>query len=141
MTMQPNKLIRVILIILEAFLAVTAVAGGIGLISGSLNPGLALLKGSPFNDYTIPGLALAILVGGGATVATILMIRRHPWAVYSCALSGGVIMFFEIVEVLVVGSDPGIARNLQMFYFGYGLVLVLLAAGVWLSSRRELANA
>jgi hypothetical protein len=35
------------------------------------------------------------------------------------------------VEVLVIGSEPGLARNLQVFYFTLGLVIAILAAALW----------
>jgi hypothetical protein len=120
---------------------VTAVAGGIGLVSGAIAPGVELLKGSPFSDYTIPGICLALLVGGGATTAAVLMIRRHPLASYACALSGGMIVFFEMVEVLVIGSDPGVARTLQLFYFIFGLVLFLLSTWLWAANRPKIPGA
>jgi hypothetical protein len=52
-------------------------------------------------------------------------------------LAGVMIMGFEIVEVLVVGSDPGLARNLQVFYFTLGLLIAALAAWLWSTGRRE----
>ena len=47
------------------------------------------------------------------------------------------IIFFEIVEVLVIGSDPGVARSLQIFYFGLGLLIALLSAGHWATGRGQ----
>jgi hypothetical protein len=39
------------------------------------------------------------------------------------------------VEVLVIGSEPGIARNLQVFYFSLGLLITLLATGMWVTKH------
>lgn len=125
-----------LLIILDVFLAVTAVAGGIGLLSGMLDPGVELLRGSPFTSYTIPGLALLVLVGGSALVAAGLMLRLPQVGVLASGISGVMMMGFEVVEVLVVGSDPGIARNLQIFYFTLGLLITLLAAVLWLAQHK-----
>jgi hypothetical protein len=135
--MPPKRMpvTTIILIVLDAFLALTAVAGGIGLLTGMIAPGGELLQGSPFASYTIPGLALLILVGGSALVATGLLLWRHPYGVPASALAGAMIMGFEIVEVLVIGSDPGIARNLQLFYFGFGLLIAVLAAAIWVSEH------
>jgi hypothetical protein len=99
-------------------------------------PSIELLKGSLFKDYTIPGLALLVIVGGGALVATILLLRRHPSGVLASGAAGAVIIGFEIVEVLVIGSQPGIARNLQVFYFTLGLLILLLAAALWATEHR-----
>jgi hypothetical protein len=35
------------------------------------------------------------------------------------------------VEVLAIGSDPGYARNLQVFYIALGLLIVVLAFLQW----------
>jgi hypothetical protein len=133
--MPVKRILRIVLIVLDAFLAITAVAGGIGLLTGANAPSLEFLQGSPFRSYTIPGLALFVIVGGCALAATVLMLRRHPLGALASGLAGGVIIGFEIVEVLVIGSPPGIARNLQAFYFTLGLLIVVLAVGMRVSER------
>ena len=136
-----NRFLRITLIVLDAFLALTAFAGVIGLLTGVAAPPVEQLAGSPFKDYTIPALALFVLVGGGALVAAIMTILRHPLAPLASAAAGGMIIFFEIVEVFAIGSEPGVARNLQIFYFGLGLVILLLALLQWSSQRRNPAAA
>lgn len=135
--MSSNRIVYILLVILVAFLALTTVAGGIGLLTGAIAPGLELLQGSPFSSYTIPGLALAIIVGGSALIATILLVRRHRWGALACGVTGIGIVIFEIVEVLSIGSDPGVARNLQIFYFIVGLLIALLAAMLWVAEQRS----
>lgn len=129
--MQTSRVARILLIALDAFLAVTAVAGGIGLLTGLLAAPLALLQGSPFGSYIIPGLALLVIVGGSALVATVLMIRRHALGAVLSGMAGAMIIGFEIVEVLVIGSEPGVARNLQVFYFAFGLAMAVAALWCW----------
>jgi len=48
--MRVNKVERYTLIVLDAFLAITAIAGGIGLLTGTLAPGVELLQSSPFTS-------------------------------------------------------------------------------------------
>jgi hypothetical protein len=129
--MQTSRVARRLLIALDAFLAVTAVAGGIGLLTGILAAPLALLQGSPFGSYIIPGLALLVIVGGSALVATVLMIRRHALGAVLSGMAGAMIIGFEIVEVLVIGSEAGVARNLQIFYFAFGLAMAAVALWCW----------
>jgi hypothetical protein len=104
-------------------------------LTGTIAPGLDLLQGSPFTSYTIPGLALLVLVGGSALTATVMLLRRHPFGTLASAVAGVMIMGFEVVEVLVIGSEPGVARNLQLFYFSLGLLIVVLAAARWVSEH------
>ncbi|MEZ4726949.1 MAG: hypothetical protein R3E79_07430 [Caldilineaceae bacterium] len=135
-----TKIERYILFVFDAFLAVTAVAGGIGLLTGAIAPDVALLQGSPFYSYTIPGLALLVLVGGSALLATGLMVRLPELGVLASGATGLLILSFEAVEVLVIGSDPGVARTLQLLYVSLGLLMVLLAAALWLAGRRMNLN-
>jgi hypothetical protein len=131
-----HRILRIALIILDAFLALTAFAGGIGLLTGAAAPSTDLLKGSPFTSYVIPGLSLVVIVGGCALAAAILLLRRHPQAALVALASGVIIIGFEIVEVLVIGSDPGLARSLQIFYFTLGLLIAVIAAVMLLIERR-----
>jgi hypothetical protein len=131
-----HRILRIALIILDAFLALTAFAGGIGLLTGAAAPSTDLLKDSPFSSYTIPALSLFVIVGGCALAAAILLLRRHPQAALVALASGVIIIGFEIVEVLVIGSDPGLARSLQIFYFTLGLLIAVIAAVMLLIERR-----
>jgi hypothetical protein len=147
--MLAKSILRSVLIVLDAFLAVTAVAGGIGLLTGVNAPSTKWLEGSLFRSFTIPGLALLVIVGGCALAATALVLRPahrgpfpdpvpglrdgaaqggHPWGALASGLAGVVIIGFEIVEVLIIGSPPGVARTLQIFYLALGLLIVIIAA-------------
>ncbi len=132
---------RKLLIVLDAFLAVTAAAGGIGLMTGTIAPGLQLLQGSPFRTYTIPGLALLVLVGGSALLATSLLLRGQRLGTLTSGGAGIMIIGFEIVEVLVIGSEAGVARNLQIFYFTLGLLIAILAAVRWVTEHERPTSA
>jgi len=64
-----HKAMRITIFVLVVFGALTTLAGGIGLLTGAIAAPLNWLEGSPFVDYTIPGLALAIIVGGSMLFA------------------------------------------------------------------------
>jgi len=84
--MDTKRATRITLLVVEAFVAVTAVAGGLSLMVGALVPDLATvlsppveyLEGSAFSSYLVPGLALALVLGGIHTLAFILLRRRRP---------------------------------------------------------------
>ncbi len=124
-----QRVVRWVLVALNGFLALTAVAGGVGLLSGAVAPPLEDLAGSVFRDYLLPGLALMLVVGGLALTATTLLLRRDRRAWVASAAAGLAIIGFESVEVLAIGSPAGLARNLQVFYFALGAALAVLA--VW----------
>jgi hypothetical protein len=64
---------------LSALIALTAAAGGVQLLMwprGNDFVPLALLDGTPFVTFTIPGLLLTVVVAGTAALATISAWRR-----------------------------------------------------------------
>ena len=92
-----------------------------------------MLKGI-FKDYTIPDLALGIIVGGNALFAAILSIRKSRFAVPTSIAAGLVIIFFEFIEMLVIGSPEGPARFMQVFYFDMGTVIIAVPMSQWFLS-------
>ena len=134
-----GRMLRILLVVLDGFLGLTAIAGGVGLLAGINAPSTADLAGSLFSDYTIPALALLVIVGGAGVVSTVMTLRKHWYAALASGAAGVVIVIFEIVEVLAIGSPPGVARTLQIFYFALGLLIILLALALWSSQRRSLA--
>jgi hypothetical protein len=107
---------------------VTAFARGTGLLADINAPPVDVLQGTSFRNHTFPGIALFVIVRGTALAAACLLLMRHPQAASSALLSGTVIIGFQVVEVLAIGSDPGVARSLQIFYFAHGLLIVGLAS-------------
>ena len=121
---------RVALAVVELFLAAGALAGMVGLLGGGIQYPRSWLEGTPFPDYTIPALALGVVVGGLALAAAGAVLWRHSLALPLAALSGVSIIVFELVEMAVTRLDAG-ALPLQLFYVVIGLVVLWLAARMW----------
>jgi hypothetical protein len=116
----------VLLLGIEALVGLTAVAGGVLLAAAPdgrlLGADPAVLKGTPFADYFVPGILLALLVGGGGLVATALTGRKAPYArAYAIFYATGVVAF-EGVEYSMIGWQP-----LQAVIGALGLAMLLLA--------------
>lgn len=126
-----RRTLRIILIGMTLFLALTTFLGGIALLTNLIAMPLELLQGSPFKSYTVPGLALAVIASGSALLAAILLLRQSRFALLCANTAGVIIMFFEFVEVLIIGSDAGVARTLQILYFGLGTLIVIVCMGIW----------
>lgn len=137
-----HKFVRIILVVVEAFVSVSAVAGGIALLSGTFAQGIpvAWLQGTLFTDYTIPGLALAIVVGGGMAVAAVTVFIQREWALLISAIAGICMVGFEVVEVASVDSKAGdglaLMAGLQVLYFVLGLAIFGLAIYLWRAEYR-----
>src|SRR5438552_3341820 len=71
-----HKLVRIVIGVPEAFIALSTIGGGIALLAGTYQDGVLLeaggraqfplewLQNTPFSDYSIPALILTIGVGG-----------------------------------------------------------------------------
>ena len=125
--MLTNWADRSALIVLDAFVGVTAIIGGLALLLGWVQPPLDLLRGSPFPNYVVPGLALLVVVGGSATVAVIALLAGQRFGIVASFAAGLFMMGFEIVETVVIGP----ASWLQLFYFLIGLLTTVLAYRQW----------
>jgi len=141
-TMMNHKLVRSALIVIEAFVALSAVAGGIALLRGVFAQGIpvAWLAGTPFNDYTIPGLLLAIVIGGGMLLAAATVFIPREWTVLISVVAGIFMVGFEVVEAVCIDSKVGdglpLVAGLQAFYFVLGLAIFGLAAYLWMIEYR-----
>ena len=138
-----HKIVRIALVVIETFVGLGAIAGGIALLTGVFAQGIpvAWLQGTPFSDYTVPGLALAILVGGGMLLAAATVFILREWAVLVSAVAGIFMVGFEVVEAVSVDSKAGnglpLMAGLQVFYFVLGLAIFGLAAYLWMTEYRD----
>jgi hypothetical protein len=89
----------------------------------------------------IPGLSLTVIVGGLALAGAVMAALDHRYTPAVTAASGGTIIFFELVELIVIGSPAGSARNLQVLYISLGLALVLLSLAPLAALRRTMVRA
>jgi hypothetical protein len=134
-----RRILYFVLIVLTGFLFLTGCAGGLGLLFNWNAPPISQLGNSIFKDYTVPGLGLFFLVGGSALLAMLLLIRKSKYGLLLANTAGIIILFFEFVEVQVVGSPAGVAQNLQLFYFGLGTLISVFAMGIWFVELGEKA--
>jgi hypothetical protein len=131
-----RKIIHPVLIVFTGLLALSAFGGGLALIFNWNAPPVEQLGNSIFKNFLLPGLSLFLLVGGSALLAMILLIRRSKYALLFANTAGIIIMFFEFVEVMIIGSPEGAARPLQIFYFGLGTLITVFATVIWFIDLR-----
>jgi len=127
MTHEPT--IRRTLKVVLGFNALSQIVGGVGLLTGAINPGLCLLQGTPFADYTMPGLILGA-AGVVSLVALLLVwLASRLTGDFAGAFSGGVTAGWIAGEVVLLGV---ISWPLQALYLVTGLLALGLAAWLWL---------
>jgi hypothetical protein len=118
---------RIVLVVVAGFVAVTALGGGVALATGMEADRfpLALLDGTPFSSYLIPGLILALAVGGSATIATATLLRRSGASGFSSTLAGAILTGWIVGEVLLLPMERS---WVEVLYFALGIVMLLLGA-------------
>jgi hypothetical protein len=120
----------------QAFVALTAIAGGSALIIGSLLPQTATaiippddyLLGTPFSTYLIPGMVLALVVGGLHVAAFALEMAHSSWRTIAAATAGFALLIWIFVQMVFIPFS-----FLQAIYFVAGLAeigLVMLTLGL-----------
>lgn len=111
---------------LEAVTGATALAGGVLLIlapDGSLlMADSAALAGTAFDDWLLPGTALALFVGLGFAVTAVWQWRRGPYARSLSLVAGVGLVVFEIVQFSLIGFHP-----LQVVFGIVGVTTAVLA--------------
>ncbi len=112
-------------IVLLVLLGIGALAGGIALASrpdGSVMQfDVALLAGSPFSDYFLPGLILGGLFGVGLLVVAVMGIRHSRLAPFIAFAIGCAQMIWIVVELAIIRE----LSFLHPTFFAVGLAMAL----------------
>ena len=124
-----HKIVCIALVVFELFVAVTAIISGVAILAGGLQMPLELLRNTPFSDYTIPALVLAIVVGGSSLVAAALVLAGREIGVLVSLTAGLIMVGWIAVQVVMIG----LIIWLQPFYFVLGLAIFGLAARLWMT--------
>ena len=82
----------------------------------------AVLSGTPFGDWRLPGVLLATLVGGGFLVAGRWSGRGYRHATGLSLIAGCGLIAFEVAELAWLGFQP-----LEAVFAGVGALTVVLA--------------
>lgn len=99
--------IRIAALLLEGFLALTAIPAGMAMVfrpDGSLlgfPPGM--LAGTPFHGYLVPGLVLSVVIGGAASAALAALLARRRTAPRLVAASGAVTTGWIAAQLWFIG--------------------------------------
>ena len=138
-----HKAVRIALAVIEVIIGLGAIGGGIAILTGAFDQWFPLtwLQGTPFSDYTVPGLILLIFIGGGMLLAAATIFTQQEWAVLLSAAMGLVMIGFEIFEVAIIDRHPEAivpsSLSQQALMSILGLVIFGLASYLWISEYRQ----
>jgi len=116
----------------------TAVFGGITVAAGMDKFPAGWLTGTVFSSYLVPGLILAVVVGGSATVATFAALHKRDVGTLFSALAGGILLGWLVGERMILppAAFPPQFWWLEAIYVAAGLMMVAPAAAArWADHR------
>ena len=120
------KALRIGIVTIASFIALTAIGGGIAMLIGVDKFPLEWLEGTPFKDYTIPALILAIAVGGSSLLAAITAVTHQKNSPFATILAGMIMSGYITVEVLILKQNPPEPTVIEDVYFILGGLLFVL---------------
>lgn len=131
------KGLRIVIGGITAFIALTAIGGGMALLSGLEGERFPLvwLEGTPFKNYTIPALLLTIVVGGSSLIACITIFKNLKTGIVFSLVAGMIMVGFIAVEVLILKQSPPGPTPIEKMYFTLGVTTFLLAGFLWRKER------
>lgn len=97
--------LRACAIATEIVVGIAALGGGYGLLRDAEGMGAerAWLDGSPFSDYTVPGLALLVVGGGGLLAAAAIALRAPRRGPAAGGLMAIVLALWGVTETATIG--------------------------------------
>ena len=125
---------RGLVIALALFSAVSAIGGGIELVVWRAGNGyfpLALLDHTPFASFLVPGLMLAIVVGGTSLASALTALRRSRAAVDITILAGAALTLWILAEVAMMRG----VHWLHAVFGALGVTILVLGVHAALRSR------
>ena len=120
------------LFVASAFVALTAVGGGVTVAAGVDKFPVSWLTGTLFSSYLLPGLVLAGVVGGSAAVAAVTALGSRERATLWSMLAGAILLGWLAGERLTL---PPAAFSpqfwwLEAIYVAAGLMMLVPAAAI-----------
>jgi hypothetical protein len=132
-----EKRIRIAVIVVDLFEAVSAIVGAVGLVVGFMSIPSSVLSGTPFADFTVPALLLGAVVGGSALLAAgFAAIGPRRFDALASAAAGCVTVGWLTVEIAMIG----LGSWAQVVYLLVGLLMVGLAGLLWRAEAHAVAG-
>lgn len=116
------RMLRTLLVLIETWVGITAVAGGIGLmLTNGLGMPTEYLNDTPFQNYLIPGLILAGIIGGTNITASFMTIRKTPRYQEFSAIAGFGLNIWIFTEIFLLRQP----HLLQAVYFLLAIIILI----------------
>lgn len=124
------------LFVVQALIAVNAAWGGVSLVVGARGFAMPVewLRPVGLRSWLLPGIALVVVVGGTSAVGALASWVGNRWAPALSMLSGGVLLAWLAVQLVVIGPRAPVQAVTAVLGLG---VLLLAAWAARLDRRRR----
>ena len=126
---------RWLLIALHAVIGVAAIGAGQAFVRDPSGEALGMttdwLERSPFPDFRIPGLFLAVVVGGSNLLSALALWRRHPLAPLASLGTGLLLVAWVAIQTAMIGFR----HWSQGLWWAISLLVTALATRHWRATR------
>ena len=118
---------RMLVLGASLFMGIGALGGAYELLHDAEGFGMkaAWLDGSPFSDYTLPALFLAVVIGGGMLGVATLTWLRHELAPLAAVVLGETLIVWLTIETVVIGYRGAQQAALLVLCGACGLALIV----------------
>lgn len=142
---QQDTLMRLVIGGLEIVNGLSALGGGLALLLGTYKDGVLIeaggqarfplqwLQDTPFSDYTVPALILTG-VGGNSLIGAALVFTGRDEGLPVSFVAGLALSGFIVGEVILL-KQP--ISQVEVLYFGLGMLIAGLAASFWITRDRR----
>jgi len=122
--------------VLQMLIGVGAIASGALMVIAPdgrlMQMPVDMLKGSPFQNYLIPGIILLLIHGVGNTASAVFCFRRRRLAGFAGMFFGFALVIWLFVQVSMIGGG----HWLQTLYFALGVTLIAFGIALRELERR-----
>jgi len=129
-TFGMNKNTKILLGLL-LFNAISAIGGGIALMTGYINQP-SWLEFTDFQSLYLPGVILMAIVGGSSLISVLAIVKQNPGWQLACIVAGVIMLFWIVGEIVSIRGF----HFLQIIYFVTGAIVIWLTP----SAKFQLKN-
>lgn len=122
-----KRFIPIILGIVTSFVALTAIGGGIAILTEVDKFPIEWLDGTPFKSYIIPAILLIVLVGGSASLSAINILLKRKHTLRYSLITGILLIGYILVEIIILKQVPPGPTPIEIFYLVLGIIIFFLA--------------
>jgi hypothetical protein len=120
--MKAYSILSKILAVFYFIFGAGSISGGIQLITtNGMGMSLSMLDNTPFNSFLVPGLILAIVIGGLSLLTSVLLFFQYRLAIECTAALGFGLIIWIYVEMYLTHMSFW----LQTVIFSIGVIIII----------------